>query len=260
MRMWVVAHELKIVEVEIENIFFVGVDYHLREIAGFTGELQVALIDVVVVDMSVAEGMDEIAVLEAAALSDHHGEECVGSDVEWDAEEDVGGALVELARETAVGDIELEEDVARREGHLRHFAHVPSGDEEATGVGVELDLADEVGDLVDLGAVGASPRAPLMAVDGAEVAIGVGPLVPDGDLVVVEVLDVGVALEEPEEFVDDGAEVKFFGSEERESIVEVEAHLVAESADGTGAGAVVFWGTVIEYVLKKVQVLFHDEK
>jgi hypothetical protein len=32
-----------------------------------------------------------------------------------------------------------------------------------------------------------------------------GPLVPDGDVVVVQIGDVGVALQEPQQFMDDGA-------------------------------------------------------
>lgn len=67
-----------------------------------------------------------------------------------------------------------------------------------------------------------------MAVDRAEVAFGVGPFVPDGDIVLVEVGDVGVASEEPEEFVDDGAGVDFFGGDEGEAVGEVVADLAAK--------------------------------
>ena len=167
------------------------------------GELQTALVDMVVVDMCVAEGVDKVAILETCCLRNHHSEESVAGDVEGDAEEYVGRALVELARESSVGDIELEEDVAGRQSHTVDLANVPSRNQQAARVGIGLYLLDELGDLVDMAAVGATPRAPLAAVDGTEVAVGVGPFVPDGHLVVVKILDIGVATEEPEEFVYD---------------------------------------------------------
>lgn len=97
-----------------------------------------------------------------------------------------------------------------------------------------------------------------MAVDGSEVAVGVGPFVPDGDIVLVEVVDVGVASEEPEEFVDDGAGVDFFGGDEGEAVGEVETELTPEDGVRAGAGAVVAWGGVGEDIAEEVEVLLHD--
>ena len=71
------------------------------------------LLDVVVVDVAVAAGPHEVADLEAGHLGDHVGQQRVGRDVERHAEEQVGRALVELAGAAAVGDVELEERVAR---------------------------------------------------------------------------------------------------------------------------------------------------
>ncbi len=63
----------------------------------------------------------------------------------------------------------------------------------------------------------------------AERAVFVGPFVPDSHSVFLKVVYVGVAFEEPEEFVDYALEVYFFCRYEREAFAEVEAHLVAES-------------------------------
>ena len=63
--------------------------------------------------MGVPEGVDEVAHLQAGLLRDQVGEQGIRSDIEGDAEEDVGRALVELAREPALGNVELEERVAR---------------------------------------------------------------------------------------------------------------------------------------------------
>ena len=157
--------------------------------------------------------------------------------------------MVELAAKTAVGDIELEEYVAGGEVHLGQLAYVPCRHKEPTRVGVVLDVVDEGGYLVDVRAVGAAPRAPLVAVDGSQFAIGAGPFVPNADLMVVEVLHIGVATEKPQQLVDDGAQVQLLGGEEGKSVVEVEAHLVAESAEGARAGAVVFGHTIVEHML-----------
>lgn len=149
--MWVgvVASEGEIVEIEVEDAILLGVEGHRGQRSGVAGKLQTALVDVIVVDVGVAEGVNEIAGLETTGLGNHHGEEGVAGNVEGDAKEYVGGALVELAAEAAVGNIELEEDMAGREVHLVNLAHVPSRHEEPAGIGIALDIVDEVGNLVD---------------------------------------------------------------------------------------------------------------
>ena len=62
--------------------------------------------------MRVAERVDEFAGLQAGHLRHHHRQQRIGGDVEGHAEEDVGGALVELAGEPPLRDIELEEAMA----------------------------------------------------------------------------------------------------------------------------------------------------
>jgi hypothetical protein len=58
-------------------------------------------------------------------------------------------------------------------------------------------------DLIDGAAVLGRPGAPLLAVDRAEIAVLVGPFVPNPHAVVVEVFDVGVAGQEPEQLMND---------------------------------------------------------
>jgi len=67
--------------------------------------------------VGVAEAVDEFAGLQTGNLGDHQGQEGVAGDIEGHAEEDVSRALVELAAELAVGDVELEQAVAGGEGH-----------------------------------------------------------------------------------------------------------------------------------------------
>lgn len=90
------------------------------------------------------------------------------------------------------------------------------------------------------------------AVDAAEVAIFVGPVVPDFDVIVFKVFYIGIAADEPEEFVDDRFEVDFFGGEEGEGLGEVVAGLGAEDADGADAGSVCALFSVLEDVGEEV--------
>ena len=249
MRVGVVVEEGKIVVLEREDITFERVDSHRRERTRGARELEAALVDMIGIDMSVAEGVDKIATLEIADLSEHHSKQRIGSDVERHAEEDVGAALIELAAEAAVGDIELEDDVAGRQCHPVDVADIPSGDKEPSRVGVTFYLVDEVRYLVDGMSVGAVPAAPLLTIDRAEVAVSVGPFVPYRDVMVVKERHISIAAEEPEQFVDDRLEVKFLGSEEREAVVEMEAHLIAEDAEGAGTGAVVLRDAVVQDML-----------
>src|SRR3546814_9463856 len=104
-------------------------------------------------------------------ISDWSSDVCSSDlDVERNAEEDVGRALVELERQFAVRDVRLEEAMARRERHRVEIARVPCGDDLAPRGGVGADLLDQFGDLIEMAAIGGRPIAPLLAVNGAEIA------------------------------------------------------------------------------------------
>jgi ribosomal protein S13 len=83
---------------------------------------------VIDVKVRVAARPDELADAEVALLRDHVREQRIGGDVERHAEEHVGAALVQLARELAARHVELEQCVARRERHALELAHVPGID------------------------------------------------------------------------------------------------------------------------------------
>jgi hypothetical protein len=208
--------------------------------------------------VEISEGVDEIASLEPAHLRDKVGEERVARDVERHAEEDVGAALVELAAQLAVRDVELEQGVAGRQGHFVDLARVPCRDDEAAAVGVFPDLPDDVVELVDGAAVGGSPVAPLGAIDAAEIArLGIGPFVPDRDAPLLEPADVCFAADEPEELVDDALEVDLLGREQGKAFAQREAELSAEDGKRSGPGAVGFGPSVFENVAEEVEVGLH---
>ena len=226
--MGVVAREGEVFVGEVEEGGAGRIEVHLRKGTRLAAEKLADLVEVVSVDVEITEGVDELAWLQAGDLSGHHQEEGIAGDVEGDSEEGVGAALVKLQRQAPVGHVELEEGVARGKIHVGEVRDVPGAHYDSAGIGIVSDVVYGARDLVDGSSVVIGPRAPLIAVDMAEVAVGIGPLVPDADAVVLEITDVGVAGEKPEKFVDDALEVKFFCGEEGEAVGEVEPHLIAE--------------------------------
>ena len=190
--------------------------------------------------MGIAQGVHELARRKAGHLGHHQGEQGIGGDVERHAQEDIGAALVELAGQGAVVHVELEEGMAGRQGHLVDVPGVPGADDQAARVRVGLDLFNHACYLVYGRPVRRGPGSPLHAVHRAQFAVFVGPLVPDGDAVVAQVPDIRLAPEEPQQLVNDGFQVQFLGGQHGEVPAQVETHLVAEHAQGAGAGAVGF--------------------
>ena len=91
----------------------------------------------------------------------------------------------------------------------------------------------------------------------AQVAVRVGPFVPDAHTVLLQIFHIGVAFEKPQQLVDNRFEVQLLGGEQGEPVVQVESHLIAEYAMGTRARAVLFEDTVVEHMLQQVEILFH---
>ena len=257
MRVRVVIRQFEIFEFEVEQVGYGGVELHFRQRARFAGQLQFGLLEVVAVNMRVAQRVDEFARLQTAHLGNHHGQKRVAGDVERHAEEDVRAALVELAGQFAVGNVKLKQCVAGRQGHFVNQRGIPGRYNQAAGIGFFLDLLHHVGDLVDVAAVGRGPATPLVAVNRAQVAVFVRPFVPDGNVVVFQVFDVGIAFEEPQQLVDNRAQVEFFGGQKRETLRQIEAHLVAEHGARAGAGAVGFVVAVLHDVAHQAEILFH---
>ena len=123
--------------------------------------------------------------------------------------------------------------------------------------GLVADLLDHLRDLVDVPPVGCRPGAPLVAVDRAEVAVGVGPLVPDRDAAVLEPLHVGVAAQEPQQLGEHRPRVHLLGRHQREALAQVEAQLVPEDRQRAGAGAVALLHALVEDPLEEVEVGLH---
>ena len=66
-----------------------------------------------------------------------------------------------------------------------------------------------------------------------------------------------IAIEEPQELMDDRLQVQLLCGEAGESLLEVKSHLMAKHADGACARAVAFLNTLCEDAVEQVQILFH---
>ena len=257
MWMGVVALQLEILVVETEDVRLLGVDPHGGQCAWLAGELQFALLNVVVVDVGIAEGVDKVAAFQSAGLRNHHREERIAGNVEGHTQEYVGRPLIQLATQPSVGHIELKQDVARGQVHLFQLAHIPGRHEQAARVRVGLDVVYQLAYLVHLAAVLRAPAAPLMAIDGTQLAVGASPFVPDSHFVVMQILHIGVAAQKPQQLIDDRAQMQFLGGQQWEAVVQVEPHLVAESAHSARTRAVALGHTIGQHMLQKVEILFH---
>jgi hypothetical protein len=102
-----------------------------------------------------------------------------------------------MARDLAVRDVELEQRVARRQRHALDVGRVPGRHQMAAGIRFGFQVFDQFRNLVDLCAARRAPVAPLIAVHRPQLAVLVGPLVPDADAAFLQPFHVGVAAQEP---------------------------------------------------------------
>ncbi len=246
---------------ESEEIAHLGIELHAGQAAGLPAELGLRLFQVVLVQVRVTKGVNEFPGLQVADLGHHHGQQGVRGDVERHSQEYISAALVELAGEfTGTGNVKLEKAVAGWKGHAPHIGHVPRADQDTPRIGALADLLEHEPDLIHGLPVGAWPGTPLVSVNRTQFAVFISPFVPDTHAVVFQVADVGVTLQEPEQLVNDGAQVHFFGGDQGKSLAEVKAHLVAENADRPGSGAVAALFAALQNGAQKVVVGLHRVK
>src|SRR6185369_13515130 len=228
MRMSLVSDQFEIAVVEIEYRLAGPTYLHLRELERLSGQLEPSLVDVVRIEMRVPESDHKIAELEITYSGDHHREQCIRSDIKRKSEKNIGGSLVELARQFAVRDVELEQEMARRQSHLWNFAYIPSAHYQPTGVRVVFDLINHLSNLINGAAVRGSPGSPLSAVHRTEFPVLVRPFIPDVDSVIAKIVDVCLAAQKPEQLIDDRFDVELLGCKKREPVGEIKSQLVAE--------------------------------
>ena len=155
--------------------------------------------------------------------------------------------MVELAAQLLAVNVELKEDMAGREGHGIHFARIPSSDDVAAAVGLFLDLVDDLLDLVDTSAISCPPLAPLCTIDGTQLPFLVCPLIPYTDCVFLEVADVGITPQKPEQLVNEGFKVDAFSGQQREAVGQVKTSLSPKNGEGIDTRSVLMQMALSQY-------------
>ena len=85
-----------------------------------------------------------------------------------------------------------------RQSHVFQFVHFPGTDDVTAGIGIFPQASQHGVDLVVNAPVVPFPAAPLLPVNRAEVAVLVGPFVPDRNAMLVQVSDIRVPVQKPE--------------------------------------------------------------
>ena len=120
-----VVQQLDVLKDEIIDPGDGRIEAQRRQGEGRTGELLAHLIQMVEIEVAIPACPDEIARFEAGDLGHHVCQQGIGGDVEGHAEERVGAALVELAGQLPIRDVELEQTVAGR-GRWSRRCVIPS--------------------------------------------------------------------------------------------------------------------------------------
>ena len=94
----------------------------------------------------------------------------------------------------------------------------------------------------------------MLAVNRTKVAILIGPLVPDCHLVIAQISNVGIAGQEPQKLMNDGAQMQLLGRDERKPFGQVKPHLVSENRFGAGAGPVHAGDTGVQDMVQKIMI------
>ena len=86
-----------------KDTFHVGIEHHTWQLARRTAELFLHLVEVVEIDVRIAEAVNKLSRLQSSDMRYHHQQQGITRDVKRNSEEQVGAALVELQAESLVG-------------------------------------------------------------------------------------------------------------------------------------------------------------
>ena len=127
--------------------------------------------------------------------------------------------------------------MARRRSDIRKIRWIKGYNDDPSARRIALDRINGSLNLVN-SSPRPLPRTPLLTVHGPEIAVSVGPLIPDGDLLIFEILNVGIAFKKPEELVYDRFKVNLLRRDKRKSVRDIESHLPTKHRVRPDSGAI----------------------
>ena len=100
------------------------------------------------IKVEIPESVHEISGFQIANLSYHEGQQRIGSNVERYPKEEIRTPLIELATQSTLSNVELEQDVAGRQCHLVDFGNIPGAHDVTSAGWIVADGIDDLGNLV----------------------------------------------------------------------------------------------------------------
>src|SRR5690606_534537 len=110
-----------------------------------------------------------------------------------------------------------------------------------------------------MAAVWRGPGAPLYAIYRPEVAVFICPFVPDTYSAFLQPFHIGLTAQEPQELDNDGTQVKLFGRHQRETLAQIEPHLVAEYRPCAGSRSIAFLVAMHIHMAHQIFILLHGK-
>src|SRR5262245_25859362 len=139
--------------------------------------------------------------------------------------------------------------------HPLDLSHVPSADNQPPRIGRPTNPVYTIADLIDIPPVRRRPRPPLVPIDGSQLTLLVGPLVPDAHAVLTQILDVRVASQKPQQLINDRFQMQLFRRHQRKPLRQVKPHLISKNTARSGARAIAFGRSAIQNVLEQFEIL-----
>ena len=96
-----------------------------------------------------------------------------------------------------------------------------------------------------------------MSIHRAQVTGLGGPLIPDRDAVVFQILSIGVPVQKPQQLVNDRTQMAFFGGDQGKARAQVETHLIAKHTHGARSGTIFLAGAMLFDMAHQIQILLH---
>src|ERR1019366_1950788 len=133
--------------------------------------------------------------------------------------------------------------MTRRQCHSCNLGRIPRTYDQASRIGITLDFINQPLYLISCFSVCPLKRAPLFPIHRPQFSLLIGPLIPDMDVVLLQIVYVGIALQKPEQFINNGSCMQLLCGHKWEACTQIEAHRMAENAQGSGSCAVLFSGS-----------------
>jgi hypothetical protein len=239
---------------------------------GPAAQLNLYLIHVIVIDVTVAYYMYELAHAQTADLSNHVGKQAVAGNIKRHAQEHVGAALIHLAAESTFTHIELTEYVTGWQAHLIQYGRIPGSENVSATMGISANTINQLHQLIYFATVG-FPVSPLHSVYDSGVSgsggtslpvwcLSIG--VPDGIATphtvseFTEPVNVAGTFYKPQQFTHHSSPGQALGGQGRKTLTEIVLHTDTKQTAATHASAVGCVASGFYDVFESIQVLlFH---